>query len=86
MLAKLAAWKMNAHSVALVTGNTIHLHNITKPAFEQNEKFVKHELKHVEQYQRLGFIPFLWMYLWYSLKYGYFNNPFEIEAREAEKR
>jgi hypothetical protein len=24
-------------------------------------------------------------YVWWSVRYGYFNNPYEIEAREAER-
>lgn len=83
-LAKLAAWKMNAKQVALVTGNTIHLHNITQTEFAANPRLIKHELKHVEQYERLGFLSFLLKYLWFSLLYGYYNNPLEVEARQAE--
>ncbi len=75
---------MNANQLALVTGNTIHLHHLTKTEFASNPRLVKHELKHVEQYQRMGFLPFLWKYLWYSIQYGYTNNPLEVEAREAE--
>jgi hypothetical protein len=39
----------------------------------------------VEQYRRFGFIGFLVLYGWYSLKHGYFNNPLEVEARAAEE-
>jgi hypothetical protein len=31
-------------------------------------------------------LNFLIRYGWYSLRYGYYNNPFEIEARGAERR
>ena len=43
-----------------------------------------HELKHVEQYDRMGTIGFLWKYLQESLRKGYFNNALELEARNAE--
>jgi hypothetical protein len=33
----------------------------------------------------MGFFTFLIVYGWYSLKYGYYKNPLEMEAREAEK-
>jgi hypothetical protein len=45
----------------------------------------KHELKHIEQINRLGRLRFFVEYLWQNIKYGYDNNKFEIEAREAEK-
>ena len=44
----------------------------------------KHESKHWEQYQRMGALKFYGMYAYYSLRYGYRNNPMEVEAREAE--
>lgn len=75
---------MKAHCVALVLGKTIHLHNISPVEFVQSPSLVGHELKHVEQYKRMGFFTFLVVYLYYSLKYGYYNNPLEIEARAAE--
>jgi hypothetical protein len=83
-IAGLAAWKMKADCVALVLGRTIHLHNISRKDFKESPGWVRHELKHVEQFKRLGFVRFLFLYGWYSLKYGYFNNPLEKEAREAE--
>ncbi len=83
-IAALAAWKMKADCVALVLGGTIHLHNISKQSFQASPGWVRHELKHVEQFKRYGFVRFLLIYGWYSLKYGYFNNPLEVEAREAE--
>lgn len=43
-----------------------------------------HELKHVEQFEREGWFRFLWLYMLDYLKAGYYNNRFEIEARNAE--
>ena len=83
-LARLAAKKLKTGSVALVIGRTIHLFNITPDEFYQSPRLIRHELKHVEQYRRLGLFRFLALYGWYSLKYGYYNNPLEVEAREAE--
>lgn len=45
---------------------------------------IRHELKHIEQMQNEGYIRFFTKYLWYSARYGYFDNPYEVEAREAE--
>jgi hypothetical protein len=83
-LARLAAWKLNSKSVALVVGNTIYLHGVTRVKFLQNPAWVRHELKHVEQYQRLGKINFLASYIAEWVRHVYHNNKFEIEAREAE--
>ena len=82
--AGIAAWKLGTDSVALVLGGTIHLHNISKKDFLHDEKLVKHELKHIEQFMQYGTIRFLCLYLIEWIKHGYINNRFEIEAREAE--
>ena len=84
-LAKIAAKKLHSKSVAMVLGKTIHLHNATKKEFLQNEKWVKHELCHVQQFKQHGYIGFIAKYLWESLKNGYYNNKFEKEARTAEE-
>jgi hypothetical protein len=84
-LAKIAAKKLGTKSVAIVLGNTIHLHNTSKTAFLQNKKWVKHELCHVQQFKQHGYTGFIIKYLWESLKNGYYNNKFEVEARVAEE-
>jgi hypothetical protein len=38
---------------------------------------------HVKQWKREGAFVFLYKYIKYSFQLGYFNNPFEIEARKA---
>ena len=84
-LARIAAKKLKANSIAMVIGNTIHLHNVSRKIFLEDERWVKHEMAHIDQYRRFGLVRFLLLYTWYSIKYGYRNNPFEIEAREKEK-
>jgi len=84
-LAGIAARKLGSTSVAMVLGKTIHLHNISKTDFLQNKRLLRHELCHVRQYQRHGFIWFLVQYLWESIRKGYYNNKFEVEARKAEE-
>lgn len=83
-LARKAAHRLGYTDVAMVLGRTIHLHNTTRERFFARPSWVLHELKHVEQYQKLGLLKFLWQYLWEYRKVGYFNNRFEIEARAAE--
>jgi hypothetical protein len=84
-LARIAAKKLKANSIAMVIGNTIYLHNVSRKIFLEDERWVKHEMAHIDQYRRYGLVRFLLLYTWYSIKYGYRNNPFEIEAREKEK-
>ena len=84
-IAKLAAFKLGSKRVAIVIGKTIHLHNTSKQEFLKDERWVKHELCHVRQFRQNGFLPFIAQYLWESIKHGYYNNKYEIEAREAEK-
>ncbi len=83
-IAKIAAKKLGTNNVAIVIGKTIHLHNTTKQNFLKDKRWVKHELCHINQFQRYGFVTFIVKYLWESLKHGYYNNKYEIEARVGE--
>ena len=84
MLAKIAAKKLGTKSVAMVLGKTIHLCNTTKAEFLLDEKWVKHELCHIKQFKEHGYFLFFVKYLWESIRKGYYNNRFEVEARRAE--
>jgi Domain of unknown function (DUF4157) len=83
-IAKLAAKKLKVSNVAFTLGTTIHLHNASAAEFFNDAKWLRHELKHVEQFRRYGFFGFIWKYSVESLKKGYSRNKFEVEAREAE--
>ena len=83
-IAKLAAKKLSSKSVAMVLGKTIHLYGSTKENFLSDERWVKHELCHVKQFAEQGYIMFTVKYLWESLRVGYVNNKYEVEARAAE--
>lgn len=84
LVARIAAWRMGYSRVAIVFGHTIHLHNTPVRAFVRNSTWLLHELKHVEQYERLGVLAFWWQYVIESIRKGYYNNVFEVEARAAE--
>ncbi len=45
----------------------------------------RHEMEHVYQVLRSGIFVFYFRYLWYHFRYGYDANPYEIEAKTAEK-
>ncbi len=83
-VAAIAAKKLRVKSVAMVLGKTIHLFGSSKEDFLADECWVKHELCHVKQFKEHGYFLFLIKYLWESLKVGYHNNKYEVEAREAE--
>lgn len=40
-----------------------------------------HEEEHVRQYVQYGILPYLVRWFYWTWKYGYANNPFEIEAK-----
>ncbi len=84
-LARFAAWKLKGANAAIVLGHRIHLHGVSKAEFLSNERWLRHELKHVQQFERHGFFPFLVKYLWECAIHGYENCSFEKEARAAEK-
>lgn len=83
-LAKLAAWKLGVDNVAITLGTTIHLHKASAEVLINDERWVRHELKHVEQFLKYGYFRFIFLYVMESIRNGYENNRFEVEAREAE--
>ncbi len=83
--AKIAAWWLGVDNVAFTLGKTIHLYNATAQEFLHDTRWVRHELKHVEQFRRYGFVSFITLYTIETIKKGYRNNKYEIEARMAEQ-
>jgi hypothetical protein len=61
--------------------NTIYV----MPGYEHATWLIRHEIKHLEQIKRDGRIWFAIKYSYWFIKYGYHRNPYEVEAREAEK-
>lgn len=86
LFALVAARKLRVPAVAITIGNTIHLYRTRKEEFLGNPRWLNHELAHVEQFRRHGFIKFIALYLLESLRKGYYNNRFEVEARAAEEQ
>ena len=56
------------------------------PGNEHNERLLRHERCHLEQIERDGPVLFSLRYSWWTLRHGYFMNPYEIEARAAESK
>lgn len=55
------------------------------PGYEHNVLLLRHERKHIEQMRRDGKLVYLIKYSYWLLRFGYRNNPYEIEARAAEQ-
>lgn len=47
--------------------------------------FYRHELIHLKQIAYYGKIKFLFKYIIFSIKYGYYKNPFELQAYKYQK-
>lgn len=67
-------------AAAVTLGRTIIVH----PDVHLTERLLRHELAHVRQWQRAR-LTFPLRYLWQHLRYGYRDNPYEVEARAAER-
>jgi hypothetical protein len=63
---------------------TLGSHVLTR-ASHLEERVLRHEQAHVEQWKRHGLLRFLFAYVWFHFRYGYDRNPFEVEARAAER-
>ncbi len=50
-----------------------------------SDQLLRHEKVHLEQQKRGWLIGFYIKYFYYQLKYGYANNPYEIEANTKSK-
>lgn len=86
-LARIARWKLgNKGRVAMVVGRTVHLSGATRTEFLADAEWVAHEQVHLRQFREFGFWNFLARYLWESARVGYWNNKYEVEAREEAKR
>jgi len=83
-VAHAAAFFLKGQKVAIVIGKTIHLHSAKEAELMETIAWLRHELLHVQQYRRYGTFLFLIKYGWESFQKGYWNNRYEIEAREAE--
>ena len=55
-----------------------------QPKDEVSDTLFRHELQHVYQVRDIGWLRFYAKYLYYSLRYGYMDNPYEIEAYDAQ--
>lgn len=60
--------------------NTIYL----REEHMNDERLIRHERCHINQIEREGRLRFAIKYMFYLVTKGYYDNPYEIEARNAE--
>ena len=78
---RVAGWCLGQPSVAAVTlWRTIWLGADTTASVE----LLLHELRHVQQFEASWAFPF--QYVWESVRRGYWNNRFEVDARNYAAR
>ncbi len=75
-----------APRVAMVIGKTVHLSGATRAEFLADPEWVAHEEVHLRQVHDLGLARFLAEYLLESARVGYYQNKFEVEAREGARQ
>ena len=73
-------WLIPRWARAQVWGRTI----LIRRGIDLTERLLAHELAHVRQWRKLGRCGFVWHYAGQLLRYGYFQNPLEVEARAGE--
>jgi hypothetical protein len=75
--------KINGYErFAITISSTCTLYSVSEN--EITERWRKHEDRHKLQYKQNGWFKFVFLYLYYLIRDGYTNNPFEIDARAAE--
>lgn len=86
-LARIARLVLGGNTrVAMVIGGTVHLSGATRAEFLADPEWVAHEQVHLRQYREQGLLHFLYRYLAESARVGYYNNRYEVEAREEARR
>jgi len=80
VIVKVAAW-ITPGTVGVTLWPFIFIY----PTVEaQNERLIRHEKKHLEQYKRYWIVGFLPLYIYQFIRYGYKDMALEVEARAAE--
>lgn len=55
------------------------------PERVHEKRLLRHELAHWRQARRMGLVRFYSFWVFNTLRYGYRQNPLEVEARAAER-
>jgi hypothetical protein len=71
---------MRGRAAAVTLGRVV----VVRPGVALTPGLLRHELAHVQQWARHP-LSFPVRYVWHHFRHGYEANPFEIEARAAER-
>jgi len=71
---------MRGSAAAVALGRTILVH----PGVPVDARLLRHELAHVAQWSRAP-VTFPFRYVAAHIRHGYVDNPYEVEARAAER-
>lgn len=71
---------MGGPAAAVTLGRTI----VLQPAVRPTERLLRHELAHVRQWSERP-VAFPLLYVLRHLRFGYTDNPYEVEARAEEQ-
>jgi hypothetical protein len=88
LVRRLPLWWVPGGVSGLTLWNRVYLAPAARPMDSSAPAFlalVFHELIHVLQFRRNP-IRFPFRYLWHHLRFGYWNNPAEVEARQESQR
>lgn len=79
LIPRIGGWfgRMGMPAAAVTLGRTI----VVNPNVLLSTRLLAHELTHVRQWREDALFPL--RYTLASLRHGYVNNPYEVEAREA---
>lgn len=75
--------------VAIVNAFNSRVHVLSKNYFEklnENDILYKHELVHLYQIKEIGRFKFILKSIYYTIRYGYLKNPFEVRAYRFENK
>jgi hypothetical protein len=76
-------WRFKRYAVTI--GQTTY-YSCSKEDVDARPTWRKHEEEHKKQWAQEGFVKFLCKYIYYSIRYGYTKNPYEVQAEEAAKK
>lgn len=77
-------WFLNTFGYIAIVNPFSMVCHVLPEYFPVGNRLKAHEETHFTQIRREGILKFTLKYLFYLAKYGYRNNPYEIEARKAE--
>jgi hypothetical protein len=78
----ITAWLLRRSGFAAITLPWRRIYVL--PEYGRHEGLLMHELVHIQQIERDGPWLFAVRYLWWLVRYGYWKNPYEIEAYDLE--